>query len=110
MPFTKETARLMGARGGLVKAPHTLTSEKTRAYVIKTVATRMKPIMMAAYDLAIGHYKERAIQDENGITKTTRVYKVSPSNDAIQYLLNQTIGKPKEITENKTTISLVLDF
>jgi len=82
------------------KASHTLTTQETRKKIVEMISERTGELMSAKLALALGHTK--AITNQSG--DITQVYTVSPDGNAIQYLLNQVIGKPKE------TIQVVDDF
>lgn len=74
------------------KASHTLEAQETRKKIVEMISERTEELMSAKFALALGYTK--AITNEDG--KVTQVYTVSPDGNAIQYLLNQVIGKPKE--------------
>jgi hypothetical protein len=73
---------------GRKKAAHTIETEAMRAFVVETVQKNLKPLLAAKLDLALGV----KVQDNDGELFYTR----APDGNAIQYLLNQSIGKPKE--------------
>lgn len=111
---------------GRPKAAHTIEAEKARQTLITEVATRLRPILDAKFDLALGHNvmmaREFETDKKTGEKKRTgRWYQVSspyeveqllngsgrdddyykiwmkePDAGSLQYLLNQTIGKPPE--------------
>lgn len=87
------------------KASHTVDAIEMRKKVIATVEKNLAPLMEAKLDLALGHYEEKA--DADG---TVRVYKKAPDGNAIQYLLNQGIGKPKENAGEPMDVRLQVDF
>ena len=84
-------------RGGLrpnagrKKANHTIEAEAARKAVIEAVVQKLQPLLRAKFDLALGVFREE-LTDEGDV----RVYQETPDGNAIQYLLNQTIGKPAE--------------
>ena len=82
--------------GGRRKAEKTIEAEKAREFVINKVAANLRPLLDAKLDLALGHKVLKKIGDG-----TEFVYTESPDGNAIQYLLNQTIGKPKETIEHQ---------
>jgi len=73
-----------------------------RAFIVKKVAEHLTPLLEAQLDLALGV----RVQDYDG----GKVYNRVPDGNAIQYLLNQSIGKPKESVEHsgKLTIGQIL--
>lgn len=107
MPFKKgEKPNRSPNKGGRPRASHTLASEKARQTLIKEVTKIWKPLIRAQIDLALGHWKEEV--KEGGKVK---VYMTSPDKDAIKYLVDQTIGRPKESMEVSGTIkTLIVDF
>jgi ribosomal protein S4E len=89
------------------KASHTLTTQETRKNIIKMISERTEELMAAKLALALGHIK--ATTNESGDIK--QIYTVSPDGNAIQYLLNQVIGKPTETIQVKDEARLLLvDF
>ena len=82
-----------------------IQAEKAREFVVKTVAKNLKPLMDAKLDLALGHYKEKLLPDG----QTAIVYKESPDGNAIRYLLDQTIGKPRETIEYQGDLGIKID-
>lgn len=79
---------------GRKKANHTIAAEAARKTVIEAVVAQLMPLLEAKFALALGHLKEGT--DALG---NTRIYTISPDGNAIQYLLNQAIGKPTENLE-----------
>lgn len=73
------------------KANHTIEAIAIREKLVETVNKNLEPLLTAKLDLTLGHFVEEVKSDG-----TTRTYFKSPDNNSIQYLLNQTIGKPKE--------------
>ena len=86
------------------KAPHTIAAAKAREFVIKKVNENLEPLLNAKLDLALGHKKLHITP-----TGEEEVYTESPDGNAIQYLLNQDIGKPKETVEHQGDITLKID-
>ena len=82
------------------KASHTLEAEKAREFVVNKVVENLEPLMEAKLDLALGHKKE---------TPDGKVYTTSPDGNAIQYLLNQGIGKPTETLKVEEDVTLKID-
>ena len=120
------------------KASHTIEADKAREFVIGQVVERLQPIMQSKFALALGHdvmMVRELEKDKKGeyhrtgkwiqVTDPTEVaellngsesgdeyYQIwtkSPDGNSLQYLLNQTIGKPKETMEMKSTIKHQLD-
>ena len=98
------SSRQNGKLGGRPKAKHTLATEKTREFLVAEVSKKIKPLMTAAMDLALGYSKE--VIDEDG---NVRVYKVAPNIRAIQYLLDQAAGRATESIQVSDSITLVMD-
>jgi hypothetical protein len=88
-----------GARkgAGRKKAQHTIETEAMRAFIVSKVKENLEPLLTAQLDLALGHLVQET-DDEGG----ERVYSKSPDGKAIEYLLNQSIGKPTEFIEHST--------
>lgn len=63
-----------------------------REKLVERVNKEFKPLIDAKLDLALGYYE--AFTNDQG--DVVRAYRKPPDNMAIQYLLNQAIGKPKE--------------
>jgi len=74
------------------KASHTLSAEKAREYLISEVIKDLEPIVTAQKEAARGMWVEETDIHGNRI----RVYKLKPDLKTGEYLLNQTVGKPKE--------------
>lgn len=107
MPGT--SAKLNGKKGGRPKGSvgtHTLDASEMRKRIIETVNQNLQPLMEAKMDLALGH--NFAHMDEKG--NLVKVYKKSPDSNSIQYLLNQSVGKPKETMEIQSEVILKLDM
>ncbi len=62
-----------------------------RRQLTERVNNEFAPIMDAILDLAKGHYT--SVQKEDG---TVKVYKKAPNPIALQYLLDQTVGKAEQ--------------
>lgn len=88
------------------KASHTVDAIEMRKKVIATVEKNLTPLMEAKLDLALGNYE--AFQNDDG--EVVRAYKKAPDGNAIQYLLNQGIGKPRETIEVQSEVTLKVDF
>jgi hypothetical protein len=98
--MAKRGGKRQGA--GRKKAQHTIETEAMRAFIVSEVNKQLKPLLEAKFDLALGV----RVQDNDGEAFYTR----PPDGNAIQYLLNQSIGKPKESVEHsgKLTIGQIL--
>jgi hypothetical protein len=86
--------------------PQRFESSITRRKIVEEVNTRLIPLLKAKFDLALGHYEVR----ENKEGELCDVYFVKPDGNAIQYLLNQTVGKPKETVEIDGDMTLKIDI
>ena len=93
----------MGKRGGFranagrpkgTKASHTIESEQVRKAIVKGVKKDVKPILTALVNSALGIYFEEKMPNGG-----RRVYKLRPDINAAKYLLDQVMGKPKEMQE-----------
>jgi hypothetical protein len=76
---------------GRKKAAHTIETEAMRAFIVNKVRENLEPLLSAKLDLALG-----VLIDESHGQGEPRVYREAPDGNAIQYLLNQSIGKPTE--------------
>ena len=89
------------------KASHTIETQETRKKIVQMISERTEELMSAKLALALGYTK--AITNEAGDIR--QVYTVSPDGNAIQYLLNQVIGKPRETIQTlKDEVRLLVDF
>lgn len=84
---------------GRPKATHTIQSENARKYVIEEITKNLKPILEAQIVAAIG--VAVAVKDKT-TGKIIHAYTTPPDTAVGQYLLNQTIGKPKETLDLNT--------
>jgi hypothetical protein len=73
---------------GRKKAQHTIETEAMRAFIVNKVKENLEPLLAAKLDLALGV----RIQGDDGESFYTK----APDPGSIQYLLNQSIGKPTE--------------
>lgn len=89
-------------KGTIMK--HTADAIEMRKKIVETVNKNLTPLLEAKMDLALGHYEER--EDKDG---AIRVYQKAPDGPAIQYLLNQSVGKPKETMEVMGDMTLKID-
>ena len=85
------------------KATHTLKSEEIRKYLVERIAEQMEPLINTQLDLALGLYYEET--DKDGVK---RIYQQKPSKEAARYLLDQAIGKSKDMIETSTAPSFDL--
>lgn len=74
------------------KASHTLEASKARQYVIERVVSEMEPILTAQIDSAKGLWMEEL--DSDGVRK--RIYRKAPDTRAVEYLVDQTIGRASQ--------------
>lgn len=84
------------------KSPNTRSGEVLRAYIIDHVSAKVDELIEAKMALALGHKKIHVTQDGTEV-----VYVQSPDGNAIQYLLNQAIGKPRETVDVQTEIHVL---
>ena len=85
-------------KGG--KASHTLKAEQAREYFVQRVVSEMNPIITAQLEAAKGLYYE---------TADKKIYQREPDIQASKYLVDQTIGRPKETVEMQGDIILKID-
>ena len=81
-----EQSRENGRKGGRKKGYKAIAAEKAREYLVKRIAQELDPIITEILNAA-----------KKGDTK------------AIEYVLNQLVGKPKESVEHSGDLSLKLD-
>lgn len=101
-------ASLGGKRegAGRKKGIAAITADKMRDFVVKEIAKKIPNILEAKFDLALGHKVLRKTP-----TGSEFVYLESPDGNALRYLLDQGIGKPKESVEISGQIkTLIVDF
>ena len=79
---------------GRKKGSKTLLAEKMREKLVERVNKEFTPIINGQIEKAKGIYYEK-ITSEGDI----KIYKKEPDNKAAEYLLNQSIGRPKETME-----------
>mgnify|MGYP001578112702 CR=1 FL=1 len=80
--------------GGRNTSLATITVQKSREYLMKSIAEDLSPILLAQREAAKGIYFEKKIGKKKVI-----VYRMAPELKAGEYLLNQLVGKPKETIE-----------
>lgn len=103
-----------GYRGGgrpkskerILKEHRAIRVEKAREYVVQKVVRDMRDILEAQIEAAKGLYVMET--NENG--EVVRRYRKEPDFKVGEYLLNQSIGKPKEVVEQQGEIKLKIDF
>lgn len=100
MPFQKGN-RL----GGRKKGAAAITADRLREFIVQKVAEHAKPLMDAKLDLALGH--KQLVKTKTG---AELVYSVPPDGNAIQYLMNQGAGKPRETVDLGVKINLQDDI
>lgn len=88
---------------GRPKANHTLKGEEMRRTLIQMVHKELKPILTGQIELAKGIWYESIGQDG-----TVRIYKDKPDVNASKYLLDQAVGKAKELVELSGGIALLV--
>lgn len=81
---------------------HTLEASKLREFIIEKVGQNAEPLLQAKMALALGH----KVMTTNGSV----VYTKSPDGNAIQYLLNQVVGKPRDTIELHDDVRLLIDI
>ena len=82
----------------------TLKAMKARELLIEEVTKKWKPLIEAQMALALGHYERVKV---NG--KTEKVYLQGPDQNAIKYLMDQTIGRAKESLELSGEVKTLSD-
>lgn len=103
-----------GWRGGgrpksherILRESKAIRVEKAREYVVKKVVRDMHDILTAQIEAAKGLY----VMETNEKGKVLRRYRKEPDFKVGEYLLNQSIGKPKEVVEQQGEIKLKIDF
>lgn len=85
-------------------AKSTATALEMRQRLVAEINKHLSPLIEAKLDLALGYYE--AFTNAEG--EVVRAYRKAPDNMAIQYLLNQAIGKPKE-TMDMTVTPIIVD-
>ena len=73
-----------------------IKAEEARKYLVQRVADELEDILTGQIELAKGIYQKV----EEGVS-STRVYQKLPDFSVAEYLLNQLVGRPKEVTEMK---------
>lgn len=81
-----------------------IKAEESRKYVVGRIAEELEPILSGQIDLAKGIYRE--IPDGE---RKTKIYQQLPDSKVAEYLLNQAIGRPKEIAEVKMESTHIID-
>jgi len=104
MPFQLGHKLSVGNKGGRKKAPHTISAEKAREFLIKEVVKDLEPIVRAQKDAAMGMWIEKKIDGE-----IVHVYQKEPELKAGEYLLNQAVGRPTETLKMEADVKLNLD-
>ena len=97
----KRNAKKAGRPKGAVSETARLQQEM-RKMLTERARKEFSGLIDAQLDLARGVYVEEidTVKDKKGNLKTKRrVYKRPPSSEAIKYLMDQAIGKPKETKE-----------
>lgn len=90
---------------GRPKAQHTVSAEKAREVLVKAVVKKMRDLIEAKFDLALGH---KILKHKFG---KEIIYSVSPDGVSIEYLFNQVVGKPKESVMHSGEIrTLIVDI
>ena len=82
--------RRLGA--GRKKGQSTIASERLRAKLIAAVEKEFPDIKTALFDSAKGHYILRRI----GNNPKERVYRKSPTPEAMRIVIEQTMGRPMQ--------------
>lgn len=95
-------ARINAGRPKGHKASHTLEALKAREYTIQRINEALDPILTAQIEAAKGLY----YIGDDGRT----IYQKHPDTRTGEYLLNQSIGKPKESIEVIGDIELKVDL
>lgn len=101
----KENAKKGGRPKGAVSETARLQQEM-RKMLTQRARKEFSGLIDAQLDLARGVYVEEVdtVKDKKGNIKTKRrVYKRPPSSEAIKYLMDQAVGKPKETRDVNLT-------
>lgn len=100
------------------KGTHTLEAAKLREMYLNKVSERFAPIVQAQIDLAEGVLLAEPgtiVTDPiSGKVYSARVYREKPDSKSLTYILDQSVGKPKETIEHqgeiKSVVQLVMDL
>ena len=95
MPITTEIARQNGLKGGRPVSKATIIAQKTREYLAVALERRLKPIVEAQLDAAMG------IETEAFDRRTGKLYYKDPGPNVVAFktILEQVVGRPKETVE-----------
>jgi hypothetical protein len=108
-PKQVEASRKNGKKGGRPKGSLSETArmqQEMRKMLTQRARKEFSGLIDAQLDLARGVYVEEVdtVKDKKGNIKTKRrVYKRPPSSEAIKYLMDQAVGKPKETRDVNLT-------
>jgi hypothetical protein len=94
----KENAKKAGRPKGTISEESRMKQEMRRM-LTKAVHARFGDLVRAQVDLAAGVWVEETdtkINAEGEIEEKRRVYRRPPSNEALKYLLDQSVGKAKD--------------
>lgn len=94
----RKNAKKAGRPYGAV-SEETRMKQEMRRMLTKAVHARFGDLVRAQVDLAAGVWVEETdtkINAEGEIEEKRRVYRRPPSNEALKYLLDQSVGKAKE--------------
>lgn len=80
-----------------------------RELLAKRVRREFKPILDAQIDLAKGILVKKKVTLPNGKTYDS-YYEKKPEHEPAKYLVDQTIGKPKEIVEHSGEVKSIVEI
>jgi len=81
-----------------------ITAENARAFMLKEIAKDLEPIMAAQKEAAKGLWYEK-LTDSGKL----KIYQRDPELRTGEYLLNQLVGRPREVIQLSGEMSLKLD-
>ena len=104
MPFQKGNKL-----GGRTKGYKAVAVEKLREFWVNKVAENAEMLFEKELELAQGVYLGRKKINKDGTEEIIDVYREKPDSKAVEYLVNQTIGKPKETVEMQGGMNIQLN-
>lgn len=91
---------------GRKKGSNAIAADKLREYIVNKVAQEAPKLLAAKLELANGVYLGKKKLETGEIVN---VYQEKPDGNSLQYLFNQTIGKPRETVEIQGGLILKID-
>lgn len=101
----RKNAKKAGRPYGAV-SEETRMKQEMRRMLTKVVHQRFGELVRAQVDLASGLWVEETdtkVNADGELETNRRVYKRPPSNEALKYLLDQSVGKAKELLDLNLT-------